>query len=77
MVSAAVSFGHTVMVTGAPEDLAGLAGTATDDLFVFGDIRDAVREGAPIWRMASRPMSSSLGSLRGYLGTAGREGHNP
>jgi hypothetical protein len=31
-------------VTGAPDDLAGLAGTATGDLFVFGDIRDAVRE---------------------------------
>jgi hypothetical protein len=32
------------LVTGAPDDLAGLAGTATGDLFVFGDIRDAVRE---------------------------------
>jgi hypothetical protein len=32
-------------VSGEPEDLAGLAGTATGDLFVFGDIRDAVREG--------------------------------
>jgi len=33
-------------VTGEPEDLAGLAGTAVGDLFVFGDIRDAVREGS-------------------------------
>jgi hypothetical protein len=41
---AAVSFGYG-FVTGAPDDLAGLAGTATGDLLVFGDIRDAVREG--------------------------------
>jgi hypothetical protein len=33
------------LVTGDPEDGAGLAGTALGDLFVFGDIRDAVREG--------------------------------
>jgi hypothetical protein len=33
------------LVTGEPEDLSGLAGTAVGDLFVFGDIRDAVREG--------------------------------
>ncbi len=33
-------------VTGEPGDLAGLAGTAVGDLFVFGDIRDAVREGS-------------------------------
>ena len=32
-------------VTGVPEDGAALAGTAVGDLFVFGDIRDAVREG--------------------------------
>jgi len=31
--------------TGEPTDLASLAGTATGDLFVFGDIRDAAREG--------------------------------
>jgi hypothetical protein len=30
---------------GEPEDLASLAGTATGDLFVYGDIRDLVREG--------------------------------
>jgi hypothetical protein len=34
------------LVTGEPQDLSGLAGTAVGDLFVFGDIRDAVREGA-------------------------------
>jgi hypothetical protein len=33
-------------ITGEPEDLSGLAGTAVGDLFVFGDIRDAVREGS-------------------------------
>ena len=31
--------------TGEPSDLASLAGTAFGDLFVFGDIRDAAREG--------------------------------
>jgi hypothetical protein len=31
--------------TGEPVDLASLAGTAFGDLFVFGDIRDAAREG--------------------------------
>ncbi|HLH93482.1 MAG TPA: hypothetical protein VKW08_00040 [Xanthobacteraceae bacterium] len=38
------SFTHG-FVTGEPTDVASLAGTATGDLFVFGDIRDAVREG--------------------------------
>ena len=33
-------------VTGEPDDAVGLAGTALGDLFVFGDIRDAVREGS-------------------------------
>ena len=32
------------LATGEPNDMAGLAGTALGDLFVFGDIRDAVRE---------------------------------
>src|SRR5579872_1677274 len=31
--------------SGEPTDLASLAGTALGDLFVFGDIRDAAREG--------------------------------
>ena len=33
------------LVTGEPNDAAGLAGTTVGDLFVFGDIRDALREG--------------------------------
>src|SRR5262245_1643466 len=37
-------------VTGEPDDLASLAGTATGDLFVFGDARDAVREGVRLVR---------------------------
>jgi hypothetical protein len=47
----AASAGHAVgsfaqgFITGEPGDMAGLAGTAVGDLFVFGDIRDAVREG--------------------------------
>jgi hypothetical protein len=32
-------------ITGEPDDMAALAGTALGDLFVFGDIRDALREG--------------------------------
>ena len=38
------------LVTGEPNDGAGLAGTALGDLFVFGDIRDAVREGSRLAR---------------------------
>jgi hypothetical protein len=33
------------LITGEPENLVGLAGTALGDLFIYGDIRDAVREG--------------------------------
>jgi hypothetical protein len=33
------------LVTGEPGNLAGLAGTAVGDLFVFGDVRDLIREG--------------------------------
>ena len=51
------------LVTGEPEDLAGLAGTAVGDLFVFGDIRDAVREGT---RLASGQEADQL-----ILGLAG------
>jgi hypothetical protein len=43
--------------TGEPEDGASLAGTAMGDLFVFGDIRDAVREGA---RFASGQQGDEL-----------------
>jgi len=34
------------LITGEPDDLVSLAGTALGDLFVFGDIRDALREGS-------------------------------
>ena len=44
-VRAAGTFGRGLL-TGEPDDLVGLAGTALGDLFVFGDIRDAVREGS-------------------------------
>ena len=37
-------------VTGEPDDLLSLAGTATGDLFVFGDARDAVRESVRLAR---------------------------
>lgn len=33
------------LITGEPDNMVGLAGTALGDLFVFGDIRDAAREG--------------------------------
>jgi hypothetical protein len=48
----AATAGHTAqsfargLIVGEPDDAAALAGTALGDLFVFGDIRDAVREGA-------------------------------
>lgn len=34
------------LIVGEPDDLVSLAGTALGDLFVFGDIRDAIREGS-------------------------------
>jgi hypothetical protein len=43
--SKAKNFAHG-FVTGEPNDAVGLAGTAVGDLFVVGDIRDAVREGS-------------------------------
>jgi hypothetical protein len=42
---AAQSFAYG-FVEGEPHDAASLAGTTLGDLFVFGDIRDAVREGS-------------------------------
>lgn len=45
------------LVTGEPSDMAGMAGTALGDLFVFGDIRDAVREGT---RLASGQEADEL-----------------
>jgi hypothetical protein len=38
------------LVIGEPDDLASLAGTVTGDLFVFGDARDALREGVRLAR---------------------------
>ena len=58
--------------TGEPTDLASLAGTAVGDLFVFGDIRDATREGARYltgqkydpWILSLRPVSASASRRR-------------
>lgn len=58
MVSFAQGF-----VSGEPQDAAGLAGTTLGDLFVFGDLRDAVREGA---RLASGGQADTM-----ILGLAG------
>jgi hypothetical protein len=44
-------------ISGEPEDMSGLAGTAVGDLFVFGDIRDALREGS---RLASGQEADEL-----------------
>jgi len=44
-LAAAESFARG-LITGEPDDAVGLAGTALGDLFVFGDVRDAVREGS-------------------------------
>ncbi len=59
---AAGSFAQGLIV-GEPEDFVGFAGTALGDLFVFGDIRDAIREGA---RMAKGEPADEL-----VLGLAG------
>jgi hypothetical protein len=42
--SQATSFARG-FITGKPEDIASAAGMLTGDLFVFGDVRDVVREG--------------------------------
>ena len=44
VASRASRFAHGLIV-GEPDDMVSLAGTALGDLFVFGDIRDALREG--------------------------------
>lgn len=44
-------------ITGEPDDMAALAGTTVGDLFVFGDIRDALREGK---RLASGEQADEL-----------------
>jgi hypothetical protein len=62
VVRAAGSFGRG-LITGEPDDLVGLAGTALGDVFVFGDIRDALREGT---RLANGEPADEL-----VLGLAG------
>ncbi|MFG1200948.1 hypothetical protein V5F29_00950 [Xanthobacter aminoxidans] len=58
-------------VTGQPTDLAGLAGAATSDLMVWGDIRDAGREGLKMAR-GEEPDQLILGlSAVGIAVTAG------
>jgi len=52
----AVNFARGLF-TGEPDDMASLAGTATGDLFVFGDIRDAARDSA---RLASGEKADEL-----------------
>lgn len=47
----------TGLVTGEADDVASLSGTVAGDLFVFGDIRDLVREGK---RMAMGETADSL-----------------
>ncbi|HKS87175.1 MAG TPA: hypothetical protein VJR71_16980 [Pseudolabrys sp.] len=44
-------------VSGEPEDMAGLAGTTVGDLSLFGDVRDALREGR---RLASGEKADEL-----------------
>jgi hypothetical protein len=45
------------LFTGEPDDMVSLAGTALGDLFVFGDIRDALREGV---RLANGEQADEL-----------------
>jgi hypothetical protein len=49
MTHAIKSFAYG-FVTGEPDDMAGIAGTALGDLLVFGDIRDTIREGSRLAR---------------------------
>lgn len=49
--------------TGEPFDVASLAGTAAGDLFVFGDIRDAAREGTRY--LSGRPADPWILGLAG------------
>jgi hypothetical protein len=59
------------LIVGEPDDMVSLAGTALGDLFVFGDIRDAVREGAR-WAAGGEPDHLVLGlACVGIAVTAG------
>jgi hypothetical protein len=55
------------LVTGEPSDMAGFAGTTLGDLFVFGDIRDAVREGT---RLATGQQADELVLGLAWVGLA-------
>jgi hypothetical protein len=55
------------LVTGEPNDMAGFAGTALGDLFVFGDIRDAAREGT---RLATGQQADELVLGLAFVGLA-------
>ncbi len=71
--SAAATAGNFTrgLITGEPDDLVSLAGTALGDLFVFGDIRDAIREGGR-WAAGQEPDHLILGlSAVGIAITAG------
>ena len=59
-------------VTGEPEDMAALAGTTLGDLFVFGDIRDALREGT---RLATGQKADELVLGLASAGIAITAGH--
>jgi hypothetical protein len=52
------------LITGEPDDLVSLAGTAVGDLFVFGDIRDAVREGGRSASQSRQERMPHSGSAR-------------
>jgi hypothetical protein len=81
--AAAASATHKVgsfargLITGEPDDMAGLAGTAVGDLFVFGDIRDALREGSrlatgqPTDKMILGLACAGLAITAGTYATAG------
>jgi hypothetical protein len=59
------------LVTGQPDDMAGIAGTALGDLLVLGDVRDTVREGSRLAR-GEEANKLVLGvSLGGLAVTAG------
>jgi hypothetical protein len=62
LASTAGRFVHG-MWTGEPTDFASLAGTAFGDLFVFGDIRDAAREGTRY--LSGRPYDPWILGLAG------------
>jgi len=76
-VDAEASFGATAwrfahgFVTGDPQDAASLAGTAVGDLLVYGDIRDAAREGTHLLRGEEANRLLLGMSLAGIAVTAG------